>query len=114
MDIKEIVMKVAEKHDFGVSFESQKNYTTGEDEFYVDFEGTSPAGEDLIYTEFYENIEDIPRLLRERAEDFDVDEHVAGWLGGNGAPNAETLAEDAKWQIAELNKLADDIENAMK
>lgn len=40
-----------------------------------------------------------------QAESFDVDEYVALWLGGPGAPNAKLLVSDAEAIEEELNEI---------
>ena len=107
---KNAVIAAAEKLGWKVSFHMQASpINPGRVDKYVEFEGYSPAGEDLYFTEFYRAITDLPRLLRERYADFDPDEHAAGWYGkNNGEPHSlRVLLDDAEaigemiWDLAE-------------
>lgn len=106
---KNAVIAAAEKLGWKVSFRVQESpINPGSVDKYVEFEGYSPAGEDLDFIEFYRTITDIPRLLRERYADFDPDEHAAGWYGKNkGEPcSLRALLDDAEaigemiWDLA--------------
>ena len=59
----------------------------------LEFEGYSPAGENLL---FRVPKDDPIRGLENEFRDFDQAEHVDMWEGGNGAPSRERLVEDAK------------------
>lgn len=68
----------------------------GAEIYCVDFEAYSPAGEDFIFSVWGENAEEIVQEVCEYADNFDETEHVIQWIGGSGAPDALTLAIDAK------------------
>lgn len=74
----------------------------------IELEKHSPAGEDFIFSIDGQN---IPQEVREYAEGFDVDEHVALWVderGKRGVPEtARELVEDAEAIKAMLEELAD-------
>ena len=87
-------------------------------EFYVSFERTSPAGDEVELTEFYDRLDDIPGKLYERYTDFDADEYVYGWLeakrdGVSGVPGVRTLVEDAEWQEQAILDLSIALRDAM-
>lgn len=107
-----IIEEVAEKMGWNVSFsvqntmrfnEKTQNFDKKTIERYVEFECESPAGEDVVVTEYYSRFDDIPAALYERYDDFDVEDHVKMWLeakerGTKGIPDVRTLVEDAEWQ----------------
>lgn len=72
----------------------------------------SPAGEDFIFTI---DGEDIPREVREYAEDFDADEHVDLWREGRGkrgVPDSwRVLIDDAEAIQKMLDELAEALES---
>lgn len=57
----------------------------------IEIESYSPAGENLVYTLF---LDDIVEDARKLYENFDADEHAAEWYGQPGAPGMRTLIED--------------------
>lgn len=92
-----------ERLDWSVS-----SYT---DDGRVEIGKCSPAGEDFnICVE----VNDFPRSVREYAEGFDIDEHVALWIDGRGQrgvpETARELVEDAEAIQQMLNELADALE----
>lgn len=95
---KAAVASAAEKLDWKVSFGEQTYGGTGKTEKYVEFEKYSPAGEDFGFYEFYNRLSDLPRLIMERWEDFDPDDHAVAWYGANnGEPSSlQELLDDAK------------------
>ena len=86
------VRAAAEKQGWSVSFGVQDG------EQYAEFEAYSPAGEDLCFTEFFNNVKDLPDRLYERHFDFDPDEHAVEWYGrNNGEPiSLRYLLDDAE------------------
>lgn len=105
---KNAVIAAAEKLGWKVSFRVQESpINPGSADKYVEFEGYSPAGENILWTEFYDKLDDIPDKLYERYTDFDPEEHAAGWYNsGNGEPSSlRELLDDAYAQgemLAEL------------
>ena len=76
----------------------------------------SPAGEDYCITVM--NSEDFVQEIRDRADNFDLDEHVLLWLeakrnGVAGVPDVEALTRDARDLQRIIAKLADGLEEAM-
>ena len=104
---KRRVIDIAEDLDWRVTFDKERRrvYNGGKwdkwvTEKYVEFERESPAGEDFIFTVFYDNLHDLGRAVFEYADGFDCDDHAvmlyeAGQRGFAGVPDLRTLAEDA-------------------
>ena len=67
------------------------------------------AGEDFSFE--VSKGEGILTYIKYYCEDFDPEEHVKMWIGGNGAPDIFTLCDDAKEIEQELNKLAEVIDS---
>lgn len=103
---REKIEDVADVLDYKVNFNTQRG-CDGKPEKYVEFEGYSPAGENILWTEFYDKLEDIPDKLYERYTDFDPEEHAAGWYNsGNGEPSSlRELLDDAYAQEEMLAEL---------
>ena len=98
---KKRIESKARKLGWEARFGIQKNWSSGKSDKYVEFLGVSPRGEELVFTEFYQVLGDIPVLLFERYNDFDKDEHVLSLLeakrnGFGGVPGVCELADDAK------------------
>ena len=123
-----VIEETAEKLGWKTTFYTQSNKKYLGDgkwseekyvETYVDFETWSPAGQDVILSEFYKRFDDIPEKLYERYCGFDVDYEVEMWLeaknhGSRGIPGVRTLVEDAEWQEAEILKLSDELRDALE
>ncbi len=102
-ELPQTYIDTLEKLDWSVS-----SYT---DDGRVEIEKYSPAGEDFgICVE----VNDFPRSVREYADGFDVDEHVALWIDGRGKrgvpETARELVEDAEAIQHMLLDLADALE----
>ena len=69
----------------------------------------SPAGEDFAFTLYGD--EDYVKQIIDFAHNFDVDDHVQMWIGGNGAPSISTLVDDARDIQNMLNELANAVRN---
>lgn len=68
------------------------------DDGCVDLEWYSPAGEDYIVTL---GIDTFVEDFTAHANEFDIDEHIAGWIqakhdGASDVPNARILVHDAE------------------
>lgn len=103
---REKIEDVADVLNYRVYFITQPGYG-GKPEHYVEFEGWSPAGENILWIEFYDTLDQIPDKLTERYADFDPEEHAAGWYhSGSGEPSSlRELLDDAHAQedmLAEL------------
>ena len=68
-------------------------------EYWAEIETSSPAGEDVIVTVWYDGTgKDFIRQFAQYAEDFDPDEHAKSWIpsmGKGGCPDSirELLAD---------------------
>lgn len=86
----------------------------GDGDGLIELEKFSPAGEDFIVSV---GADDFPQNIREYAEGFDEDEHIAMWIearrnGTRGVPTARELVEDAEAIQKMLDELADALEEA--
>lgn len=83
LELNEITVTEIREHEEGMSVEMR---------FY------SNAGEDFYFTVDCETKEGLGDAIKEYADDFDVDEHVAMWHNStaSGVPSAEELVKDAK------------------
>ena len=104
-DIKKLI-EAAEELGWRCTEGSDK-YQDGSVSPWMEFGQESPAGEDFFFTAWGETAEEIAKDVFRYAEDFDLSEHVKLNLGGSGAPDAYTLAIDAKEIKAMLDALAD-------
>lgn len=97
---------VAEQLAWNVYWGTQLN-SHGETEAYAEFSQFSPAGEDFIFTVFYDELEDLPEEVESFAEDFAPEEHAAMWFNSdaNGVPGLKVLVEDAFEIAAMLSEL---------
>lgn len=70
----------------------------------------SPAGEDFWFSIMHDNnVEEAIVEIKRYAYDFDTEEHVKMWIDGPGAPDIETLVEDAKAIQEMLDEIADGV-----
>lgn len=65
----------------------------------------SPAGEDFSFS--LNGDEDYVQQIIDFAYNFDVDDHVQMWIGGNGAPSISRLVDDARDIQEMLNELVE-------
>lgn len=105
---KAAIEKRAAELGWSVTWCTQQNDATKRTEKYVEFEGDSPAGEDLLFIEFYRSLSDISDLLMERYNDFDPEQHAVEWYGANnGEPSSiRELLDDADAIGEMIRKLA--------
>lgn len=99
---------------------TENDYTISEiydqgNEFFVELETYSPAGENVIATVFFDGTtEDFIKQFRKYAEDFDTDEHAKMWIDGrgkNGVPSTiRELIDDADAIKQSFSDLADKLE----
>lgn len=76
----------------------------------IEIESYSPAGENLVYTLF---LEDITQDAWNLYEDFDPDKHAAEWYGQPGAPaRLRVLLDDADEIDRMLRQVAKALEAA--
>lgn len=111
MNIKEKVMKIAEKYGWSVSVEDESGNS-----IFFDFGKYSPVGQDFHVSAELENMDPdtLTDNLHARYLDFDVSSETYLWLdefghGKNGAPyDMKALYEDMEackdmiWKLYEL------------
>lgn len=110
MKLNDKVINVVENKGFSIN-EVEKQ---GED-FYVELGQCTPCGEDWWETIWFDGTDDgFIEAVRERYNDFDVDEEAEIWIesrGKNGVPDSiKDLVEDAEWKETMLRELADELE----
>lgn len=84
-------------------------------EFYLEINQSTPEGEDWWETIWFDGTsESFVEAVRNRADNFDVDEEVEVWIEGrgkNGVPESiRALVEDAEWKENILEELANALE----
>lgn len=72
----------------------------------------SPAGEDFSFT--LNGDEDYIDQIFSYTNNFDVDDHVEMWVGGNGAPSISRLVDDARDIEQMLYELCDAVRPLLK
>ena len=110
MKLNDKVINIVENKDFSIN-EVEKQ---GED-FYVELGQYTPCGEDWWETIWFDGTDDgFIEAVRERYNNFDVDEEAEIWIEGrgkNGVPDSiKDLVEDAEWKKSILRELADELE----
>lgn len=86
----------------------QLDWTAYEGDNYIEFEKSSPAGEDVLFSTGKDNFVDE---IKEYATDFDPEEHIEMWVaakqnGGKNIPSIRELVEDADAIDKMLQELA--------
>lgn len=113
MKLSKKIIEVLDSHGFSFdSIEEQGN------EYYIEMNNGTPAGEDWWVTIWFDGTDTgFIDSLEEVINDFNVDEEVEIWIPGrgkNGVPNSiETLVEDAKWKLKQLEELLIDLKEVM-
>lgn len=87
-------------------------------EFYVEVGQFTPAGEDWLETIWFDGTDaDFVKALRNRIENFNIDEEVEKWIpsrGKNGVPEKiSDLIKDAEWKLEELRDLCYELESVI-
>ena len=90
--------------------EGVSSFGYGKVDHYIEFERYTPAGEDFLFTVFYDKAEDLPREIGSYSDDFDLDDHVYLWLqrkqnGDDTVPGVVELVDDARWIQNEVERL---------
>ena len=85
------------------------------DDFYVEINQSTPCGEDWWETIWFDGTnKGFINRVRDRYNNFDVDEEAEIWIesrGKNGVPNSiRDLVEDAEWKERTLGELFDQLE----
>ena len=104
------IIYILEKHDFSVG-KIQKQ----RDEYYVEINQYTPAGEDWWETIWFDGTDNgFIGAVRERYRCFDVDDEAEVWIdrrGENGVPNSiRELIKDAEWKEIKLGELSDELD----
>ena len=98
--------------------EQESPLGNGQVDRYIEFERYTPAGEDFLFTVFYEKPEYLPREIMSYADDFDLNDHVLRWLdakrnGDSTVPDVVELVDDGRWIQNELKILAEELNREM-
>lgn len=110
MKLNDKVIEIVENHGFSIhEVEKQGN------NFYVEINQGTPLGEDWWETVWFDGTDEgFIKAVRERYNNFDVDEETEIWIenrGKNGVPSSvKALVEDAEWKESTLDELADELE----
>lgn len=85
--------------------------TRGKDDYYVELNQSTPAGEDWWETiDFNGTTNDFINGVIRRYNSFDIDDEVEPYVemrGTRGVPSSiKVLLEDAEWKEEQLNKLS--------
>lgn len=109
MKLSKKIMKILDSHGFSFDGIEKQDH-----EYYIEMNNGTPAGEDWLITIWFDGTSTgFIDSLEEAVNDFDVDEEVEIWIPGrgqNGVPNSiETLVEDAKWKLEQLEELLIDL-----
>ena len=110
MKLNDKVIEIVENNGFYISeVEKQGN------DFYVEINQDTPLGEDWWETIWFDGTDKgFIKAVRERYNNFDVDEEAEIWIenrGKNGVPSsAIALIRDAEWKEVTLDELATSLE----
>lgn len=111
MKLNDKIIKIVEDNDFTIhKVEKQDNG------FYVEINQGTPLGEDWWETIWFDGTDEgFIEAVRNRYNNFDVDEETEIWIEGrgkNGVPSSiKALVEDAEWKESALGELADELED---
>ena len=110
MKLNDKVIEAVEKNNFSIhEVKKQGN------EFYVEINQGTPLGEDWWEVIWFDGTDEgFINAVRERYNNFDVDEEAETWIesrGKNGVPDSiKALVEDAEWKESTLRELANELE----
>lgn len=110
MELNSKIIKVVEKNDFCLEDVEEQN-----GKYFVEMNNCRSCGEDWWeIIRFDGTSEGFVKSVRQRANNFDVDEEAEIWIEGrgeNGVPNSiKDLVEDAEWKKSTIEKLANELE----
>lgn len=114
MKLSDKIIEIVENNGFLVGeVEKQGN------DFYVEINQSTPLGEDWWEVIWFDGTsQGFIKALRERYNNFDVDEEAEVYIdnrGKNGIPDSiRDLLDDAVWKEKTLGELADDLVNLAK
>lgn len=85
----------------------------------IDFNYTSPAGEDFWFSVCCETPYELYKEVEEYANDFDAEEHASMWIeakarGKKGIPSLRGLIDDADEIKKDLIKLSQQVKETVK
>lgn len=101
--LMEQIEKFCEDNDLRVSFG-----TYGDETIAVEMEYWSDLGEDvLIVVSAGDNFKEFAKNLRDRADNYDIDEAVKALLGTHGGPDIEGLYDEYSAIDTALSKIQD-------
>lgn len=110
MKLNDKVIEIVDRHGFSINeVEKQSN------DFYVELGQCTPCGEDWWETIWFDGTDEgFIEAVRERYNNFDVDEEAEIWIesrGKNGVPSSiRALIRDAEWKEVALDELATSLE----
>lgn len=117
MTLNELAKKVNANDDTEFFMTVKKNEDGSEHgpEYYVLLQTHSPLGEDLPEEFEVDTIKELVKEMRQRADNYDADEHAELWIGSrgqNGVPNCSIreLLDDAEKIGKMYEALADVLE----
>jgi len=110
MELNNKIIEVAENNGFFL-----EEITERYGEYSVEMNNSTPCGEDWWEIIHFDGTnQGFVEAVRNRADNFDVDEEAEIWIEGrgeNGVPNRiKDLVEDAEWKKTTLKELANDLE----
>lgn len=110
MKLSDKIIGIVENNGFSIN-EIEKQ----DDSFYVEFGQCTPCSEDWWETIWFDGTDEgFIEAVRERYNNFDVDEEAEIWVesrGKNGVPSSiRALVEDAEWKERTLGELFDQLE----
>ena len=109
MKLNDKIIGVVTNNGFSINeVEKQGN------DFYVELNQYTPCGEDWWETIWFDGTDEgFIKAVRERYNNFDVDEEAEIWIknrGNNGVPDSiKDLVEDAEWKERTLGELFDQL-----
>jgi hypothetical protein len=80
------------------------------------FENWTSAGQNLIFENNFENIEELLKSLKSRVLNFDIKEEANYWINeqGHGTNGAPFLKKDILKDMREAKKMYKELYNAIK
>lgn len=110
MKLNKKIIEIAESKEFFMNDVEKQD-----GRYYVEFGQHTPCGEDWWETLWFDGTEEsFVEALRERVDDFDVNEEAEIWIenrGKNGIPSSiKALIEDAEWKRSMLEEFVEELE----
>ena len=110
MKLNDKVIEIMENNGFTIH-----EVTKQGNDFYVEINQGTPIGEDWWEVIWFDGTDEtFIEAVRERYNNFDVDEETEIWIenrGKRGVPSSiKALVEDAEWKESTLGELVDELE----